>query len=321
MAHTTKFMMVLAVVAAASLFAADHADARMGRGGSFGSRGARTYQAPPVTQTAPNAAAPMQRSITQPGMTNARPGMGNAAAANRFGRFGGFTGGLLAGFLGAGLLGMLFGGGFFGGLGGMASILGLLLQIGLIVIVARLVMGWLRQRQQPQGATAGGPQRSAFEAMGGQPSNGGGFGGAGGFGGGASQPLEVTTADLDRFEALLGEIQTAWGKEDLSSLRRLVTPEMLSFISDDLADNASRGVVNEISEVHLLQGDPAESWREGDVDYATVAMRFSAKDVLRERSSGDVVEGDPDNPAEATELWTFRRARGGDWILSAVQQA
>jgi predicted lipid-binding transport protein (Tim44 family) len=30
-----------------------------------------------------------------------------------------------------------------------------------------------------------------------------------------------------------------------------------------------------------------------------------------------VVEGGPD---EATEVWTFLRARGGHWLVSAIQQ-
>ena len=38
-------------------------------------------------------------------------------------------GGLAAGFLGAGLFGMLFGHGFLGGMGGFASFLGLLIQV------------------------------------------------------------------------------------------------------------------------------------------------------------------------------------------------
>ena len=28
----------------------------------------------------------------------------------------------------------------------------------------------------------------------------------------------------------------------------------------------------------------------------------------------------PERPIEATELWTFRRDRGGSWKLSAIQQ-
>ena len=92
---------------------------------------------------------------------------------------------------------------------------------------------------------------------------------------------------------------------------------MLSYFSEDLATNASKGVVNRISDVKLLQGDLAEAWREGDTDYATVAMRYSLNDQMLDRDSGRVVEAGPD---EATEVWTFQRARGGNWLVSAIQQ-
>ena len=36
-----------------------------------------------------------------------------------------------------------------------------------------------------------------------------------------------------------------------------------------------------------------------------------------DRATGRVIEGGPD---EAVEIWTFMRARGGNWIVSAVQQ-
>src|SRR3712207_5681616 len=50
------------VLAAALVLAAGVAEARVGRGGSFGSRGGRTYEAPPMTRTAPAPASPIQRS-------------------------------------------------------------------------------------------------------------------------------------------------------------------------------------------------------------------------------------------------------------------
>jgi len=62
----------------------------------------------------------------------------------------------------------------------------------------------------------------------------------------------------------------------------------------------------------------AEAWREGDTDYATVAMKFALKDSMVERTSGRTVDGG--EPSEVTELWTFMRARGGNWLLSAIQQ-
>src|SRR3954470_21185385 len=105
------------------------ADARVGGGGSSGSRGSRTFSAPPSTTTAPNAAQPMNRTFSQPGAPAAAGAAGGAAKGGFFNRPG-MLGGLAAGFLGAGLLGMLFGGGMLGGLGGLSSIIGLVLQLG-----------------------------------------------------------------------------------------------------------------------------------------------------------------------------------------------
>ena len=114
-------------------------------------------------------------------------------------------------------------------------------------------------------------------------------------------------------------MQAAYSAEDLGALRREVTPEMVSYFAEDLADNASRGVINRVTDVKLLQGDLAEAWHEGNADYATVAMRFALTDTLVDRASGKTVEGG--SPSEVTELWTFMRARGGNWLLSAIQQA
>src|SRR4029079_2863002 len=97
------------------------------------------------------------------------------------------------------------------------------------------------------------------------------------------------------------------------------TPEMLSYFADDLANNASRGVVNKVTDVKLLQGDLAEAWREDGAEYATVAMRFGLVDQTLDRASGRLVEGST-SPMEATELWTFRRAPRGNWVLTAIQQ-
>src|SRR5439155_26463837 len=101
-----------------------------------------------------------------------------------------------------------------------------------------------------------------------------------------------------------GEVQAAYGTEDLNRLRTRVTPELVSYFAEELAANASKGVVNKVSDVKLLQGDLAEAWREGDTDYATVAMRYSLNDQMVERDSGRVLEGGAD---DASEVWTFMR--------------
>src|SRR5271156_4540200 len=176
------------------LLAVSAADARIGGGVSSGSRGARTFSASPSTSTAPGTAQPLSRTMTQPGGTRA-PAAGGGFF-NRPGRS--MLGGLAACFLGAGLLGMLFGGGMFAGIGGLSSFLGMILQIGLIVLVVRLAMSWWQRRQAP--AYAGGAN----------PGTQAGFGTGGGFGlGSGSAPLEITPADYEAFERLLIEIQDA----------------------------------------------------------------------------------------------------------------
>jgi predicted lipid-binding transport protein (Tim44 family) len=296
------------------------ADARVGGGSNSGSRGSRTYSAPPSTNTAPGTAQPMNRTFTQPGNPGAAApaAAGAASKGGFFNRPGmGMLGGLAAGFLGAGLLGMLFGGGLFSGLGGLSSIIGLLLQIALIVIVVRLAMSWWQRRHQSANAYASGPAPAA-EGPGGQQTS---FrSGLSGFGLGSNQPaLEIQPADYEAFERLLGEVQAAWSNEDIAKLHTLATPEMVSYFSKDLEENKARNDVNKVSDVKLLQGDLAEAWREGETDYASVAMRFSLVDKTLERATGRVVAGS-DTPIEATEVWTFARRRGGDWELSAIQQ-
>lgn len=292
------------------MVAVSSADARVGGGFGSGSRGTRTFAPPPSTSTAPGGAQPFNRTFAQPG----NPGIGAPAAAgggffNRPGR--GLLGGLAAGFLGAGLLGMLFGGGLFGGLGGLSSLFGLILQIGLIIIVVRLAMSWWQRRQVTAAAYAG-PAGPAAATT---------FRNTTGFGlGSGSAPLEILPADYEAFERLLGDIQAAWSNEDVAKLHTMATPEMVSYFTKDLEANRARNVVNKVSGTRLLQGDLAEAWREGDTDFASVAMRFSLVDKTVDRSSGRLVEGS-EQPSEATEVWTFLRPRGGNWELSAIQQA
>jgi len=317
----------LIVLAATLALFATSVDARPGGGGSVGSRGSRTFDAPAPTNTAPGTAAPMQRSMTerptaaQPGA----PGMQRPAApANR-----GFFGGLAGGLLGAGLIGMLLGAGFFGGLGGIASILGFLLQVALIGGLIWLAVRFFRSRQQAQarpayaGASApgNGPlnrDRAPGAASG--PGYGSGPAGAGPRSRRGGDEIGIGPADYESFERLLREIQTAYGREDTATLRSLTSPEIATYFTEELTANTSRGVVNRIEDVRLLQGDLAESWREGAIDYATVAMRYSLVDWTENRTTGQVVQGDRTKPVEVTEVWTFQRPSGGGWVLSAVQQ-
>jgi len=306
----------LLALAALLTVAAPIAEARPGGGGSFGSRGSRTYTAPSATPTAPGGGMSMQRSQTAPS-----PGMNSPGMANPGMQAGGRRGGFMGGLLGAGLLGALLGAGFFGGMGGIASMLGLLLQVGLVIGLVMLVMRLFRRRSEsaaPSYARTGpaGPGAGMGGPMGGSPMGGPAMNAAP-----ARQPqmrqVQIGPNDFQAFERLLGDIQDAFSREDRVSLGNLTTPEMIGYFDEQLRDNASRGVINRITDVKLLQGDLAEAWGEDRTDYATVAMRYALKDVMVERGSGRVVGT---NDPEATELWTFQRQPGRGWVLSAIQQ-
>lgn len=310
-------------LAALLAFAPAIAEARMGRGGSFGSRGARSWSAPPSTRTMPGAS-PFERSVAprpSPGMAGrmAQPG---GAFGGGFGR--GLLGGLAGGLLGAGLFGLLTGHGLLGGMGGFMSIIGLLLQIALLVFLARMAFNWWTRRNTAM-AGAGRHPSSGFTS----PFTGRAPFGAAGFGSGASPqaamatPIKIAPEDFNAFERLLAETQGAYSREDIGALRGMSTPEMASYFDDELEENRRKGVLNRVSDVKLLQGDLSEAWREGVDEYATVAMRFALHDEMVDRATGKPAPG-WEGQTETTEAWTFRRPAGAgpqEWKLSAIQQA
>jgi predicted lipid-binding transport protein (Tim44 family) len=226
-----------------------------------------------------------------------------------------FMTGLLGGFVGAGLAGMLFGHSAWaadGSSGG--SMLGLLLQFALIGGLIWLAISFFRRRSAGTAAaepTAYARSAGSMPAPTATPRN----------------PVEinVTEADFTAWGALLTAIQEAWSRGDLAALRRYVTPEMLSYFSEELSANASQGVENRVEHVNLLKGDLQEAWSDGDLEYATTRLRWSANDYMvsaAQQPSGQavIVSGDPSRAVEATENWTFVRSHGGRWLLSAIQQ-
>jgi predicted lipid-binding transport protein (Tim44 family) len=85
-------------------------------------------------------------SNDRPATTGQVPSPGSLGGLfNRHGLIGGFA----AGFLGSGLLGLMFGHGMIGELGSAASFLGLLFQLVLIAMLCWLIWSWWTGRNQP----------------------------------------------------------------------------------------------------------------------------------------------------------------------------
>lgn len=299
----------LVVLVALACAVATHADARAGRGLNLGTRGMNTFSAPPSTMTAPRPAPSIDRTITRP----TTPNSAFPVQPQRPGLFGGLLGGFLTGLLGASLFHMLTGSGF-----------GFLLQLLLIGGLIYLVVRFIRSRAT---FPASGP--SLRTAYGPTPTpQGTSYTGSAGLGqaprGPARAPYDavgIKPEDYQEFERLLSEIQLAYGREDVGALRQRATPEMSAYFEQDIGEAEQKGLSNQIADVKLLQGDLAEAWREGPVEYATVAMRYQLVDQTIDKRTGRVVEGGP-TPQQVVELWTFRREPGNGmrWVLSAIQQ-
>jgi predicted lipid-binding transport protein (Tim44 family) len=302
------------LIAAAVLFglAAMPADAR--RGGSFGSRGTRTYSAPNSTGLTPGYVAPVRRSMTDRSVTpqyapSYQPGFN---AQRRPGIFGGFGGGLLTGIVAGGLIGHFFGHGYGYGMGGGGGgFLAILIQLAILGGVIWLVMRLFAGRSSSSPSYSAAPSYQPDYAP--QPVYG------------AAPPqnaLQISDTDQETFERLLGQLQDAFGREDYGALRAITTPEVMGYLAEELSDNATHGRRNEVTGTRLLDGEVSEAWSEDGRDYATVAMRYESTDVTRDRATGAILSGST-VPSQTTELWTFVRASGdwGGWKVSAIQES
>ena len=274
-----------------------------GRSSSMGSRGLRTYEN--------NNAQPLGRSMTSPaqsGLSQAMPSpaYGGGSFFQRHPFLTGLTGGLIGSWL-------------FGHSGYAAdgtsggSAIGTLLEfliIGLLIYFAvRLFRRHAFSNGWPGGTAFSMPRSAGASAAPVRHDRG--------------RDINLSNADLSAFQAIHAAVQEAWSAGDLGQLRRLMTPEMLSYFSEELTRNASQGIRNIVSNVELVKGELSESWEEGDLQYATAYMRWRAIDYVTRLGHplGDpetIVSGN--SRVEAEEVWTFARRRGGDWLLSAIQQ-
>ena len=309
-----RFVPILLVGLTLALTVNGAADAR--RGGSFGSRGGRTYSAPSPSYTSPGYTPPVQRSMTPRPANAPVPTSGqNLAPPPRSGFMGGFGGGLMGGLLAGGLIGGLMGHGYGGGWGGGGMGGGLLTILIQFAVIGGLI--WLGMRLFRRNVSA--PEEVVAGPWGTPTSGFGGIQTSPGATPGPALQISINQQDRDAFTLLLIEAQDAFGHEAYGRLRTVTTPEVMGFLAEELSENATHGRRNEVTGTRLITSELTEAWREGDADYATVALRYESIDVMRDRTTNAVVNGDPDMPTTTTEFWTYVRQTGEPWKLSAIQ--
>jgi predicted lipid-binding transport protein (Tim44 family) len=138
----------LAALAVVLLIGADEGDARPVDEMTLGRGASSAFISSPVMATAGNSADALAPRMT----AQIVPSFQGGSLSGLFNR-GGMLGGFAAGFLGSGLLGVLFGRGLTNGLGGLPSYLGLIFQVALLLMLARLI--WTRWRSDDAFSPAG----------------------------------------------------------------------------------------------------------------------------------------------------------------------
>jgi len=328
-----KKLLFLSVLAA--LLSAPVAQARVGGGRSFGSRGSRgtaprysppqrnfgghAYRSSPAPAPAPY----VPRPVPPPSPLDPRYGSGG-------GFWHGLAGGLAGGMIGSWIFGRHGGYGYGGGYapgygGGFFGFFEILILLG----IGYLAFRWFRGRQYagPVGglySAAPSPIYSAPpESEDGEPSlvtddpdtllarhekN--------------YQPeafLEARTDDFFR-------IQAAFMARDLTSVRQLLAPEAVSELEREIAELQANGRVNRLENITVRQTDLAEAWEEAGKLFVTVHFKANLLDYVVDEKSGAVVGGSRTEPVKFEEYWTFERGIGfaadsTQWRLGAIQQS
>jgi predicted lipid-binding transport protein (Tim44 family) len=319
---------ILVTVLALASFEADAAR-RLGGGGSIGRQSGNVTQreaarpAPAAPGTAQNQASP----AAQPG-----PAANPATAAPRR-PWGAMLGGLAAGLGLAWLAHSL----------GLGAAFGQFLMIALLVMVAMIAISWVmrsRRRSQPGGQYAmegaGAPadlastprqyspdkvgndasarpwERSsmAFEAakygQGGGVQIGSALGGSQSWGVPAGFDTEGFIAAAKRNFITL---QDAWDRADITSLRSMMTDEMLAEIKSQLADRETRGQGPNKTDVAMLEAQLLGIEDTG-ADYMA-SVEFSG--MIREEPSA--------GPSPFREVWNMTKPKSGSsgWLVAGVQ--
>ncbi len=306
---------------------ADPADARAGRrGGSFGGSSSYKSMGDRGNRTFDQGQQNKMQGITQTRQNATKPAA--AAGAQKQSWFqrnplmAGLVGALAGTAIGAMLFNMLGG---MGGLGGMMGILGLLLLVGLAFMAFRM----FRASRQPQAQFSGmGGNVTPFQRPDAPMAATATAPAAGGYHQTKEQGLAAialanpsfrTENAVDELTGIFFRVQEAWSANDKAGIQAVTTDEMADYFAQDLDLMVMKGERNVIKNIVIRAFEIDEAWQEAESEYITAKIQARLIDYVER--NGQVVEGDPQQPTDFAEFWTFKRPRGGNvWKLSAVNQ-
>jgi predicted lipid-binding transport protein (Tim44 family) len=296
--------------------------ARAGGGRSSGSggfsSGSRSFQR--SSPTSPTRTPTQQPGVAQQPGQQTTPSMG-LGRGMMYGLGGFFLGGMLGSMLfgGAGHAGSGWGGG--GGFS-MGDFILIILVLMIIYFIVKKVRA--RRAMQMGGAGASYASYGAAEPQGADGSYG--YGQEDNLTRGLRQIREMDPSfDEARFresaEDLFFRIQGAWTRRDLTSVRPILSGQMLTGLQADVNQLLARKEINRLENIAVRQVEIVDADQDHGEEYITVKLTASLLDYTVDDSTEKVVAGSASDPVKFCEFWTFSRRVGDkDWMLSGITQ-
>lgn len=120
---------------------------------------------------------------------------------------------------------------------------------------------------------------------------------------------------------LFFRIQAGWMNRSLDGVSDLLTSEMAAFFRQEFDRLKKQGRINRLENIAVRKVEITEAWQEQGKDYVTVLFTANLLDYTVDERTGEVMEGDRNNPVKFREFWTFCRDVGtSGWRLSAINQ-
>jgi predicted lipid-binding transport protein (Tim44 family) len=116
-------------------------------------------------------------------------------------------------------------------------------------------------------------------------------------------------------------IVAAYAKNDLDTLRTLLSPDVYAQFASAIQDREQRGETLS-SELVVLKPPRLESIEmRGSAAHVSVIFQSEQTNVTKNKA-GEIVEGSPDHIESVTDIWTFSRdtqSRDPNWMLVATR--
>jgi predicted lipid-binding transport protein (Tim44 family) len=292
------------------------------RGFSSGSGGSRTTPTRPPSNTQQRTQQPTTQA---PPIQQSQPSFGRSLL---YGIGGGLVGGMIGSMLFGGRGNAGVGGGGWGSGGfGFGDIIILLVIAGIIYFVYKKYRARKAEEMQMSAAGAGYSPSYTYS----EP---------------ASEPVYEPAApqqedpvsqglrhiremdssfDDNRFKELAEDyffkIQSGWTKRDLSNVRNLLAPQMLSTFQTDINNYIANKQINRLENIAMRQVEIVDAVQDQGEEYITVKFLANILDYTVDDTSNQLISGNSTDPVKFLEYWTFTRKIGDrNWILAGITQ-